>query len=79
MFQGYGVSPLQGESGGFDSHLVHMGKVEKKRVKIQERITLLEDELRMSLTKKTSTTKEIDIAGHQRKIADLKKEFQNIK
>lgn len=23
MFQGFGVSPLQGESGGFDSHPVH--------------------------------------------------------
>ena len=35
----------------------------------------LEEELRLSLTKKTSDTKEIDVAGHQRKIMDLKKEL----
>ena len=52
-----------------------MGKLEKKKLKLQERIKFLEDELRMSLTKKTSDTKEIDVAGHQRKIAELRKEL----
>jgi hypothetical protein len=56
-----------------------MGKIEKKRVKLQERIKFLEDELRMSLTKKTSDTKEIDVAGHQRKIVDLRKELTLLK
>lgn len=56
-----------------------MGKIEKKRAKIQERIKMLEDELRLSLTKKTSDVKEIDVAGHKRKISELRKEFANIK
>jgi len=49
-----------------------MGKLEKKRLKLQERIAELETELKLSLTKKSSDTKEIDIAGHQRKIHELK-------
>jgi len=56
-----------------------MGKLEKKRIKIQERIKMLEDELRLSLTKKTSDTKEIDVAGQQRKITDLNKQLQLLK
>jgi len=56
-----------------------MGKLEKKRVRLQERIKFLEDELRLSLTKKTSNTKEIDVAGHQRQIADLRKELTLLK
>lgn len=56
-----------------------MGKVEKKRAKIQERIKMLEDELRLSLTKKTSDVKEIDVAGHQRKISELHKELTLLK
>lgn len=55
-----------------------MGKIEKKRLKIQERINFLEDELRMSLTKKTSTTKEIDVASHSRKIQELKIELSKM-
>jgi len=52
-----------------------MGKLEKKKLKLQERIQFLEAELVSSLTKKTSDTKEIDVAGHQRKISDLRKEL----
>ena len=55
-----------------------MGKVEKKRLKLQERIKFLEDELSLSLTKKTSTTKEINVGEQQRKIQELKKELQTI-
>jgi len=47
-----------------------MGKVEKKRAKLIARIAELKDELRMSLTKKSSATAEIDVAGHQRKIQE---------
>jgi predicted nucleic acid-binding Zn-ribbon protein len=56
-----------------------MSKLEKKKLKLQERIQYLESELRLALTKKTSDTKEIDVAGHSRKIADLRKEFSNLK
>jgi predicted nucleic acid-binding Zn-ribbon protein len=52
-----------------------MANLEKKKNKIKERINFLETELRISLTKKTSTTKEIDVAGTQRKIQELKNEF----
>ena len=56
-----------------------MSKLEKKRAKLQERIQYLQNELRMALTKKTSDVKEIDVAGHQRKISDLQKELSNLK
>lgn len=56
-----------------------MSKIEKKRAKIQERIQYLENELRTALTKKTSDVKEIDVAGHQRKISDLRKELLSLK
>ena len=49
-----------------------MGNINKKREKLRERIQLLETELTNSLTKKTSTTKEMDVAGQQRKIQQLK-------
>ena len=49
-----------------------MGKIDKKRKKLQERIDFLQNELRMSLTKKTSTTAEISVGDYQRKIHDLK-------
>jgi hypothetical protein len=52
-----------------------MGKLEKKKLKLQERIKFLEDELTMSLTKKTSDTKEISVGDYQRKISDLRKEL----
>ncbi len=55
-----------------------MGKVDKKRKKLQERIDELKDEMRIALTKKDSSTKEIDIPSHQRKILELQKEFNNL-
>jgi len=55
-----------------------MGKVEKKKLRLQERIQTLENELRTSLTKKTSDVKEINVAVHQRKIYDLKLELQKM-
>lgn len=55
-----------------------MGKIEKKKKKLQEQIDYLQNELVESLTKKTSTTKEIDVAGQQRKIQELKKQLQGL-
>lgn len=56
-----------------------MSKLDKKKAKLQERIQYLENEMRVSLTKKTSDTKEISVAGHTRKIAELQQELQLLK
>jgi hypothetical protein len=56
-----------------------MGKVDKKIKKLQERIEFLQDELTMSLTKKTSSTAEISVGGHQRKIQELRVELSKLK
>ncbi len=56
-----------------------MGKLDKKKLKLQERITTLENEMVSSLTKKTSDTKEIDVPSYQRKISDLRKELSQLK
>jgi uncharacterized protein YPO0396 len=55
-----------------------MGKVDKKKRKLQERIDTLQEELRSSLTKKDSSTKEIDVPSHQRKIQELQKELNSL-
>lgn len=56
-----------------------MSKIDKKKSKLQERITFLENELTEALTKKVSNTKEIDVASCQRKIYELKLELKNLK
>lgn len=53
-------------------------KTEKKRKKINERIAFLEAEISTSLGKKDSRTQEIDVAGHMRKIADLRAELSRL-
>ena len=53
-----------------------MGKLEKKKQKLQERIVFLETELTNSLTKKSSNVKEIDVPTQMRKIQELQKELQ---
>tara|TARA_R110000796_G_scaffold203180_1_gene319507 strand:- start:543 stop:710 length:168 start_codon:yes stop_codon:yes gene_type:complete len=55
-----------------------MSKVEKKRKKLQDRIKFLQDELTMSLTKKTSTTAEINVGEQQRKIQQLREQIQKL-
>ena len=55
-----------------------MGKIEKKKKKLQEQIDYLQKELVESLTKKTSTTKEINVGEQQRKIQELKKTMQGL-
>jgi hypothetical protein len=49
-----------------------MGKLDRKKTKLQNRINELQEELRLSLTKKSSNSVEIDVASHQRKITDLR-------
>ena len=56
-----------------------MGKIEKKKIKLQERIEYLENELRDSLTKKTHDSKEIDIATHLSKINELRTQLKLMK
>ena len=55
-----------------------MSKVEKKRKKLQERIDFLNEELRISLTKKTSSTKEVSLPEHQKKIKDLQDKLNSL-
>lgn len=55
-----------------------MASNDKKKKKLQERLTMLEQELLLSLTKKTSTTAEIDVPGHTRKIKELKDQISKM-
>lgn len=52
-----------------------MGKLDKKKLKLQERIKYLQDEMISNLTKKTSDTKEISVSSYQIKISELQKEL----
>ena len=56
-----------------------MANLEKKRKKLKEKISELEAELRNALTKKTSTTKEINVASHALRIRTLEKELEKLK
>ena len=55
-----------------------MGKTEKKKRKIEEQIKKMENDLLISLTKKTSDVREINIGEYQRKILDLKTQLKNM-
>lgn len=55
-----------------------MGKIDKKKRKLQERIDFLQAELVESLTKKSGKTSEIDVPGTQRKILALREELKNL-
>lgn len=50
-----------------------MSKIDKKRKKLLERIETLENDMRISLTKKDSNTVEISIGEYRRKINEAKK------
>jgi len=52
-----------------------MGKLEKKKQKLQERIDFLQSELNQSLTKKSGKTPEINVSEYQRKILELRLEL----
>ena len=53
-------------------------KAEKKKRKLLDRIEQLETELSDSLTKKSSSTAEINVGEQQRKIALLKVEYSKL-
>ena len=55
-----------------------MGKVEKKRKKLLDRIKFLEDEMFQNLKQKTSSTAEINLAKYQNEIARLRQELQKL-
>ncbi len=55
-----------------------MGKIEKKRKKLQDRIDFLKEEMRISLTKKTSSTKEISLPEYHKKISDLQGKLKEL-
>ena len=55
-----------------------MSKIDKKRKKLQDRIDTLQEEMRISLTKKTSSTAEISLPQYQKKIGDLQKKLKEL-
>lgn len=55
-----------------------MGKIDKKKNKLIERIKMLQDELSLSLTKKSSNSVEINVPLQQRKIQDLKEQLSKL-
>ena len=55
-----------------------MGKVDKKRRKLQERIDILQEELTMALTKKSSSTAEVSVGEFQRRILELRKQLNEM-
>lgn len=55
-----------------------MSKIEKKKKRLQERIDEMREEMRIALTKKDSSTKEIDVPSHQRKIFELQKQINEL-
>lgn len=56
-----------------------MAKVDKKKKKLLDKIEELENELLLSLTKKDSNTKEINVPGHHRKIQELRDQLAKLK
>jgi len=56
-----------------------MGKLEKKRAKLQARIDELQNELTLSLTKKSSATAEISVSEYTRKIQQLRDQLNSLK
>jgi hypothetical protein len=55
-----------------------MSKLEKKRNKILKRIEALEEEMRLSLTKKDSNTAEISVSDFNRKIMEAKMQLKEL-
>lgn len=56
-----------------------MAKVDKKKKRLIERLETLETEMRDALTKKTSTTREINVPEQTRRITELRKEIAAFK
>ena len=56
-----------------------MGKIYKKRKRLQERIDFLEDEMKTNLKQKVSNTAEISVNDYLSKIQILRKELSELK
>ena len=56
-----------------------MGKLEKKRKKLEARLEELESEMYQNLKQKTSNTAEISIADYQNKIAAVRQLLADLK
>lgn len=56
-----------------------MGKLEKKRKKLEERLEQLENEMYQNLKQKTSSTAEISISDYQNKIAAVRQLLKDLK
>ena len=55
-----------------------MTKIDKKKRKLQERIDTLQEELRLSLTKKDSATAEVSVGDYQRKIQQAREQLAKL-
>ena len=56
-----------------------MAKIDKKRKKIEERIELLENEMKTNLKQKVSNTAEISVSNYLTKIQGLRKQLIELK
>jgi len=78
------ISPKQMEMIKYNASIdaineaLEMGKIEKKKRKIEERIKTLQDEMNNSLTKKSSNSKEINLPLQQRRIQELKVQLSKL-
>lgn len=55
-----------------------MSKLDKKKRKLTARIEELQEEVNLALKKKDSSSREIDVGLHFRKILKLKKELKEL-
>ena len=55
-----------------------MANTNKKIQKLQDRLTELETELRVALTKKTHDSAEIDVARQNRMIDDVRRQIRDL-
>lgn len=55
-----------------------MGKLDKKKRKLEERINALQSQLTMSLTKKSGNIAEINVGEYQRRILELRIELSKM-
>lgn len=55
-----------------------MANLDKKKTKLAERIRQIEEDLRLSLQKKSSSAAEINLPGKMQEIARLKRELAEL-
>jgi hypothetical protein len=71
--------PCEGKGCEFESRKDHMGKIDKKRKKLEERIEFLENEMKTNLKQKTSNTAEISVGDYMSKIQAISKLLLELK